>query len=121
MPKRPIKADDLLRIVFVGDPQISPDGDRILFTRKHINEKNKYVTNLYSVNMEGKLTQWTQGENGAGGGRWSPDGHTIAFVSGRDKPASQIFLIPTTGGEARKLTDLPEGSIGEVKWSPDGS
>jgi len=121
MPKRPIKADDLLRIVFVGDPQISPDGDRILFTRKHINDKNKYVTNLYSVDLEGKLTQWTQGEAGVGGGRWSPDGQTIAFVSGRDKPASQIYLIPTTGGEARKLTELPEGSIGEVQWSPDGS
>ncbi len=121
MPKRPIKAEDLLRIVFVGDPQISPDGDKILFTRKHINEKNKYITNLYSADMEGNVTQWTQGENGAGSGRWSPDGHTIAFVSGRDKPASQIYLISTGGGEARKLTDLPEGSIGEIKWSPDGS
>jgi dipeptidyl aminopeptidase/acylaminoacyl peptidase len=114
-------AEDLLRIVFVGDPQISPDGDRILFARKHINDKNKYITNLYSVDMEGRLTQWTQGETGAGAGRWSPDGNTIAFVSGRDKPASQIYLIPTTGGEASKLTELPEGSIGDFKWSPDGS
>lgn len=121
MPKRALKADDLLRIVFVGDPQISPDGSRILFSRKHINEKNKYITNLYTVDMEGRLTQWTQGEAGAGGGRWSPDGGTIAFVSGRDKPASQIYLIPTSGGEAQKLTELPEGSIGEMKWSPDGS
>ncbi|MFI5385699.1 MAG: prolyl oligopeptidase family serine peptidase [Fimbriimonadales bacterium] len=122
MPKRPIKAKDLLRIVFVGDPQISPDGNRILFIRKHIDEKkNKYVTNLYTVDMEGNVAQWTQGEAGAGSGRWSPDGQTIAFVSGRDKPASQIYLIPTTGGEARKFTGLPEGSIGELKWSPDGS
>lgn len=121
MPKRPIKAEDLLRIVVVGDPQISPDGNRILFTRKHVGEKNKYITNLYSVDHEGSVTQWTQGENGAGHGRWSPDGQTIAFVSGRDKPASQIYLIPTSGGEAQKLTDLPEGSIGGFKWSPDGS
>jgi dipeptidyl aminopeptidase/acylaminoacyl peptidase len=121
MPKRPIKAEDLFKMVFVGEPQISPDGNRILFTRKHIGEKNKYVTNLYSVDMEGCITQWTQGENGAGNGRWSPDGHTIAFVSGRDKPASQIYLIPTSGGEATKLTDLPEGSLGGFKWSPDGT
>lgn len=121
MPKRPLKADDLLRLVFVGDPQVSPDGERILFTRKHINDKNKYITNLYSVDMSGALTQWTQGETGAGGGRWSPDGLSIAFVSGRDKPTSQIYLIPTSGGEASKLTELPEGSLGGFKWSPDGS
>ena len=45
--------------------------------------------------MEGKSTQWTQGEGGASSGRWSPDGHQIAFVSGgRDKPKSQIYVIP---------------------------
>ena len=120
MPKRPITPQDLLRIQYVGDPQISPDGSRILFSKKVINEKNKYVSNLFTVDMDGKLVQWTQGEAGAGSGRWSNDGSTIAFVSGRDKPKSQIYLIPTSGGEARKLTDLPEGSIGEFKWSPDG-
>ncbi len=119
MPKRPIRADDLLKIVTVGDPQISPDGSKVLFTKKTINEKNKSISNLMSVDMEGRLTQWTQGDGGNGGGRWSPDGGTIAFISGREKHA-QIFLIPTSGGEAHKLTSLPQGSIGAMKWSPDG-
>lgn len=115
-----MKPEDLLKLVFVGDPQMSPDGTRILFSRKHIGEKNNYVTNLYTVSLDGQVQQWTQGESGAGAGRWSPDGSQIAFISGRDKPKSQIYLIPTTGGEARKLTDLPEGSPGEMRWSPDG-
>jgi len=63
----------------------------------------------------------TQGESGAGQARWSPDGSQIAFISGRDKPGSQIYLLPTHGGEAKKLTKLAEGSIGEMRWSPDGS
>jgi len=120
MAKRPITPEDLLRIVFVGDPQISPDGERVLFTHKTINDKNKYITNLFSVDMQGTLQQWTQGEGGAGNGRWSPDGAQIAFISGRDKPASQIYLLSVGGGEARKLTNLPEGRIGGFKWSPDG-
>lgn len=120
MPKRPIRAEDLLKIQFVGDPQISPDGFRVLYSKKHINDKNKYITNLFSVDMNGAVQQWTQGEGGAGMGRWSPDGSQIAFVSGREGKKGQIFLIPTSGGEARKLTDLPEGSLGEFKWSPDG-
>lgn len=120
MPKRPIRADDLLRFILVGDPQISPDGERVLFTRKHTNDKNKVVSNLFTVDLQGHVVQWTQGEGGNGGGRWSPDGSQIAFVSGREKPAAQIHLIPTSGGEARALTKLPEGSIGGFRWSPDG-
>jgi dipeptidyl aminopeptidase/acylaminoacyl peptidase len=121
MPKRPIRPEDLLKIQFVADPQISPDGSRVLFQQKHINEKNKYITNLCVVDMEGVVTQWTQGEGGASHGRWSPDGSLVAFISGREKPASQIFLLPTTGGEGKQLTFLPEGSISGFRWSPDGA
>ncbi len=120
MPKRPIRAEDLLRIVFVGDPQINPEGSQILFTKKVI-KKNKYVTNLCSVDLDGKVTEWTQGDLGASHGRWTSDGSSILFISGREKPSSQIFAISTSGGEAKKLTNLPEGSIGDFKISPDGS
>ena len=119
MPKRPIRIEDLLKITSVGDPQISPDGSRVLFTKKVINDKNKAISNLVSVDLEGRITEWTQGESGNGGGRWSPDGSTLAFVSGRAQ-LPQLHVIFTSGGEARKLTTLPEGSIGEYRWSPDG-
>lgn len=121
MPKRPLRAEDLLRIQFLGDPQMRPDGTQILFTKRHIDaEKNKYIANLFSVDLDGAVSQWTQGEDGAGSGRWSPTGDRIAFVSGREKQQPNLFVLPATGGEARRLTDLPEGSIGEIKWSPDG-
>jgi dipeptidyl aminopeptidase/acylaminoacyl peptidase len=122
MAKRPMTADDLLRLVFVGDVQISPDGKTLLIARRHINDKNKYITNLHTVDVESRETkQWTQGDAGAGHGRWSPDGKTISFISGRDKPSAQIYLLPADGGEARKLTDFPEGAIGGFRWSPDGT
>jgi dipeptidyl aminopeptidase/acylaminoacyl peptidase len=120
MAKRPIRAEDLLRIVYLGDPQISPDGDRVVYVRKHIGERNNYVTNLSMVDLEGNVTPWTQGQKGASHPRWSPDGSQIAFISGREEPASQIFLVPTAGGEARKLSNLPEGTIGGFRWAPDG-
>ncbi len=114
-----MRADDLLKIVYVGDPQVSPDGRRILFSHKTINDKNKYITNLQSVDRDGKFVQWTQGDAGAGQGRWSPDGKNIAFISGREEKLAQIFLLPSGGGEGRKLSNLPEGTIGEMSWSPD--
>ncbi|MFZ4506327.1 MAG: S9 family peptidase [Fimbriimonas sp.] len=121
MPKRAVVPEDLLRLVFVGDAQMHPDGQSVLFARKHIDAKNKYLTHLWSVTLGGELKQWTQGDVSCGQGRWSPDGSQIAFVSGRDKPSSQLFLISAHGGEARKITSLEEGSIGEFRWSPDGT
>ena len=119
MPKRPITADDLLRFQIVGDPQMSPDGQRVLFSKKHINDKFKSISNLFTVDLEGQVQQWTQGEGGAGHGRWSPDGTHIAFISGREGKQPQLFVIPTAGGEARPITKLDEGSVGGFKWSPD--
>lgn len=49
---------------------------------------------------------------------WSPDGQTIAFLSGRGGQA-QIYLAPSAGGDARKLTDF-QGQVGRPVWSPDG-
>ncbi|MBS1717711.1 MAG: S9 family peptidase [Armatimonadetes bacterium] len=120
MAKRLITPEDLLKFVFVGDPQISPDGEQILFSRKQITEKNTYLNHLWSVDLKGGLKQWTQGESSAGGGRWSPDGKKILFVSDRKKPGAQFYTIDASGGEAAQLSKLPEGRIGEYQWSPDG-
>ena len=118
-------AEDLLRMQFLGDAQISPDGSCLLFAKRHINDKNKTITNLFSLDVESKspqkvIKQWTQGDSGVGSARWSPDGTQIAFIGGRDKPGAQVYLLSADGGEARKLTKLPEGSIGSLLWSPDG-
>ena len=122
MPKRPITAEDLLAITFVSDPQWEPNGDRILFGKKVTDrEKNKYSSQLFTVTEGGVLKQWTSGPSSAGNGRWSPDGKQIAFIASRDEGPSQIFLIPTDGGEARALTTLPEGAIGWMEWSPLGN
>lgn len=121
MPKRLITPEDLFALTFVSDPQISPDGQHVLFCRKTVDaEKNKYTTNLYITDLDGHVSAWTQGQGGAGSGRWSPCGKKIAFISGREDKKGQIFLISASGGEATKLTDLPEGSIRTILWSPNG-
>jgi dipeptidyl aminopeptidase/acylaminoacyl peptidase len=123
--KRPITRDDLLKIQFVGDPQMSPDGRRLVCTVKTIDaEKNRYFSHLWLFDLETKRArQFTFGEVSDTSPRWSPDGSTIAFLRAfptqRGKPM-QMWVIPTDGGEARQLTTLPEGAISSITWAPKG-
>ena len=119
--RRLITAADLFRIQLVSDPQLSPDGTRVVYAQQWANtEKNQYFTNLWLVETCGREPRrFTQGDQRDGSARWSPDGSQIAFVSDRGE-TSQVWLIPLGGGEARSLTKLEEGSVGELAWSPDG-
>jgi dipeptidyl aminopeptidase/acylaminoacyl peptidase len=122
MPER-ITAEDILRIKTLLDPRISPDGKRIAFVVKRVDEaKNKSFTNLWMAPSDGSAPprEFTTGDNHDAEPRWSPDGRFIAFISDRVDETPQVYVIPTDGGEARKLTDLPEGGLSEIAWSPDG-
>lgn len=60
----------------------------------------------------------TQSDKRTGGGRWSPDGRQIAFVSDRGKGRG-IFVMPASeGGEGRELTRHGQ-EIAGLNWSPD--
>ncbi len=120
--KRFITAEDLLKLRFPSDPQISPDGSKVVFVVKVINEeKNKYFSHLWLVSTDvGEPKQFTQGEVSDRSPRWSPDGKWIAFIRTRDKQ-TQIYVIPADGGEARQVTTLEQGGISQIEWSPDGT
>ncbi|MGB6387150.1 MAG: S9 family peptidase [Terriglobales bacterium] len=124
--KRAITEKDLFDFVWIGDPQISPDGSRAAFTRVVTDEKRTgYETSIWIVATSGSESplRLTNGKHDAHA-RWSPDGKSIAFVRGGEKDDSgkprppQIAILSLTGGEARIITDLPKGAAGPV-WSPD--
>ncbi|HCG00778.1 MAG TPA: hypothetical protein DEV93_09585 [Chloroflexi bacterium] len=117
MPQiRPVVADDIFRLTLVGDAQISPDGEKIAYAHKTLDrEKNEYISSIY-LWQEGESRRYSTGENDSAP-RWSPDGELLAFLSGREGKA-QIFVLPSSGGEARRLTDQKVGA-GTPVWSPD--
>src|SRR5438477_11813642 len=98
----------------IGDPQLSPDAARVAFTVKITDAaKNKYRSHLWLTRTSegGHTRQFTTGEVSDSSPRWAPNGCQIAFVRSKDRE-TQIWLIPTDGGEARALTRLPEGDVG---------
>jgi dipeptidyl aminopeptidase/acylaminoacyl peptidase len=117
MSKRPLEPNDLYRLRLVSDAQISPDGSRIAFVLRQMDEdKNDYISNIHVVDQDGAVIQFTSGDKDSSP-RWSPDGRYLAFMSGR-KEGAQIHLLSTSGGESVPLTDRKLGA-GVPTWSPD--
>ena len=121
MAKRALTKEDLRTLTFPSDPQMSPDGASVVLTAKTIDaDKNTYRSHLWLYDVAAdRLRPFTSGEVSDVSPRWSPDGKRLAFLRTVDKQ-TQIWTMPVDGGEARQLTDLPEGAISQLAWSPDG-
>ena len=122
--KRSITEKDLFNFVWIGDPQVSPDGSRVAFVRVTVNDrKDGYNTAIWTVaTASGETRQLTNGPRDTQP-RWSPDGKFLIFVrapeiQGRVEPA-QLFMLAMSGGEPFQFTTLPRGVAGP-QWSPDG-
>jgi len=115
--KRPVRVRDLATLAYLGEPSLSPDGERLAFVWRTA-DGSRYRSRVAVAEASGRVRDWTRGERD-GSPRWSPDGRLLSFVRAEDG-ISQIWVLSTEGGEASPLSKLPEGSIGEYRWSPDG-
>ena len=111
--------ETLLSLGRLTDPQLSPDGSKILYGVSYTSiADNRSCRNLFLCNPDGsgriQLTRYAKSVSNA---RWSPDGKEIWFVQG-----GQIWKAPFLGnklGKKVKVSDIPAG-VGEFKLSPDG-
>src|SRR5258707_6550118 len=113
--KRNITEKDLWDFVWIGDPQVSPDGSRIAFVRVTANEKKEgYNTSIWSVPTAGgeEPHQLTKGDHDSTP-RWSPDGKYLLFLRATEKDGKpeppQFSSLSMARRHSFSFTHLPKG------------
>lgn len=111
---------DVFELEWVDNPQISPDGEWIVYQRRSMDiMKDRRQSRLWLIDKNGnnhiKLTSREVNESGA---KWSPDGSRIAFVSSTENGA-EIYLYWLEKNKIARLTQLDRSPAG-LSWSPDG-
>jgi dipeptidyl aminopeptidase/acylaminoacyl peptidase len=130
--RRIVQPDDIVKLMTVADPRISPDGKEILFMvsrTRAAGEPDRSVIWIIPADGTAPPRPFILGDGMDASPRWSPDGRTVAFISSRDDPtvdgplnrarSRRLWAIPAAGGEATPLTSVP-GDVSRFAWSPDG-
>ena len=112
------------------DPQYSPDGRRIVYTRlMRVRPRGSLALGVWVMNSNGshphQITQLSSPPSSEDHEpAWSPDGKSIVFMRLNDaaKPTNQqaVFIVASSGGKPRRITPW-KLNAGGPNWSPDGS
>ena len=102
----------------VSDAQISPDGQRIVYTREAVNKiEDRWDSAIWIVNADGSQNRFLlKGSNP----RWASDGKRLLYLADGEPRGTQVFVRwVDVDGPATQITRVTE-TPRNPRWSPDG-
>ena len=102
----------------VADPQISPDGAQIVYTRRWVNKlEDKWESALWIMNADGSHNRFLVKGSDA---RWAPDGTRILYLADGEPKGTQLFVrwmdAEGASSQVTRVTEKPA----DPRWAPDG-
>ena len=119
--KRPMALEDFLTAVRVSDPQLSPDGRRVLFVRTTTDlPSGKRNSDIWIVPADGSAAPkpFIQGPKSDDSPRFLSSGR-VAFISARHG-APQVYTADAGGRNVKAITHVSAGVQPPLVVSPDG-
>ena len=94
-----ISPDVVRRLQSVGDPALSPDGNRLAYTLSWVDQEQlDGRSRIMMLELDsGRTHQFTQGTKDSAP-RFSPDGRTLALLRADGQGRRQVWLMPADGG-----------------------
>lgn len=113
-----LNVESFLDWEYVSNPQISPDGAQIVYTRRWTDKINdKFESEVWIMNADGGRNRFLlKGSSPV----WSPDGKRIAYVAPGQPSGGQIFVKWMDTVDAGTQITRLERSPSNIQWSPDG-
>ncbi len=118
--KTTFKNLDVFELEWAQNPQISPNGSKIVYQRSGFDiMTDQRTSRLWIMNSDGSgHSKLTSADINEGNAVWSPDGSRIAYTSST-KNGSEIFIYWLRTQKIARLTQL-EKSPANLVWSHDG-
>ncbi|HKN59809.1 MAG TPA: S9 family peptidase [Candidatus Acidoferrales bacterium] len=119
LTKKPLTPEMAITMRSESDLHFSPDGRRVAFVVNDALKGTGRKRHIWILDVSTRqVRQFTFSEKSEYSPRWSPDGHTLAFLSNRGEE-TQIYFLLVDGGEAQAITE-GKRSVASFAWSPDG-
>ena len=117
---RSFKAEDVFALEWAADPQVSPDGKRIVYVRTAFDKRlDRAVGALWMLDLPTRDHRpLITGAGSFSSPRWSPDGDRIAYRASEESGA-QLRIRFLDDGADFAVAQFVE-SPGQFSWSPDG-
>lgn len=136
---RAFRPEDHYRLRSVADVRLSPDGSTIAYVERFIDGERRTRSHIWLVPAAGGTPRRLSAEDADDSSpRWSPDGQSIAFLTGTRGSQAPGFL-PTAFGNGIAVARLDrgttevvatyqvsnhplayQGTAEQLAWSPDG-